>query len=204
MRNAILAGLSGIMLVLAVLAPSNLLVAQEANSIDICCAWNKKIIDGDLTYKISGGDGTAQQTVRYAIEEWDLALTGITLTEVSGTAKADIDVKFKNGGGRIAGQALRKFDSNGFINSVQLTISGKAFGTQNNIDTVAQITKHEMGHALGLGHANFDGDLMSTTVQAGTGIISNCDINGVIAANHWQLVDNVTTPHSPHVDHIPC
>ena len=125
--------------------------AALATAIDVCCAWNGNLADGVLTYKISGGDAAAQETVRDAVEEWEsptvpgVTPTGLTLTEVSGKTKPNIDIKFKRGGGAVQGQALRKFDDQGFITSVRLTISGQAFG--ENIDAVAQITLHEMGHA---------------------------------------------------------
>ena len=182
----------------------NLALAHAGDSISICCAWNDKLSDATLTYKISGGDDAAKNAVRNAIEEWDTALTGVQLDEVTGKTKADVEVHFKQGGGMIAGQALSKFDTNGFITSVRIQISGSAFGTENNVAIVEQITKHEFGHALGIGHANFDGDLMSTTVQSGTGTISTCDINSVIAANHWKLVNGDTVPHAPHVNHVHC
>jgi len=177
--------------------------ADVGNAVGVCCAWDARLADGQLTYKISGGDAAAQTAVREAIEEWETA-TGITLDEVSGKGvKADVNVNFKKGGGMIAGQALRSFDSDGFVKGVKVAVSGSAFGSVNNVDTVKQVVKHEFGHALGLNHANFDGDLMSTTVQTGSGIISGCDIQGVMEANHWKLVDN-STPHAPHVNHVHC
>jgi len=174
------------------------------NSLSVCCAWNTKVVDG-LSYTISGGGSSAQAAVQSAIDDWNTAPTGITLTPFTSTSgKPDIDIKFKLGGGTIAGQALRQFDANGFIKSVKLTISGKAFGSPNDANIITQITKHELGHALGLGHANFDGDLMSTTVQGGSNTISTCDINGVKEANHWFIVDLDTTPHQRHVSSIAC
>lgn len=179
-------------------------IADEGPSIGVCCAWNGKLSDGELTYKISGGDAAAQSIVRGAVEEWETKVEGLTLTEVSGRDKADINIKFKKGGGQIQGQALRKFDRQGFINSVDLNISGSAFGSPNNADIVGQITKHEFGHALGIDHANFDGDLMSPTVSGGSTAISDCDVKAVVAANHWKLVDEASPPHAPHVDHVHC
>ena len=170
-------------------------------SLDICCAWNGALTDGDLTYKISGGDATAQATVRSAIEEWE-TVAGLRLSEVTGRTKANIEVKFKKGGGRIAGMALRKFDEAGFITSVSLSISGSAFGSPNNQATIAEIVRHEMGHALGLGHANFD-DLMDPFV-GGANVVSACDIAGVQEANHWKLVDLEGIPHQPHVTSVSC
>ena len=58
--------------------------------------------------------------------------------------------------------------------------------------------------SVDIGHANFDGDLMSTTVGAGDLDISACDIQGVIDANHWKLVDDSATRHSPHVNNVHC
>ena len=178
--------------------------ADAGDSIGVCCAWNSELADGDLTYKISGGDDAAQLVVRLAVEEWEVAVTGLTLTEITDRTKPNIKIKFKRGGGVIAGQALRKFDDGGFIKSVDLTISGSNFGEGNNPDIVGRITKHEMGHALGTGHANFDGDLLSTSVGAGISAISPCDVDTVIAANHWKLADAITTPHVPHVTHVHC
>jgi hypothetical protein len=55
-----------------------------------------------------------------------------------------------------------------------------------------------MGHALGLGHANFDADIMSQRLSSeGTMSISECNINGILQANHWKLVNNENTPDSP-------
>ena len=34
------------------------------NQINVCCAWDGNLSDGDLTYKISGGGTEAQETVQ--------------------------------------------------------------------------------------------------------------------------------------------
>ena len=67
---------------------------HTANQIRVCCAWNGNLADGDLTYGISGGDDTAQATVRGAVEDWENSVPGLTLTEVSGNG-ANIEIKFK-------------------------------------------------------------------------------------------------------------
>ena len=177
----------------------------SADQIDVCCAWDSSLSDGDLTYKISGGDATAQATVRAAVEDWGTAVPGLSFTEITEKkTKANIDIKFKRGGGVIAGQALRKFGKrrSPFVKSVRLIISGMAFGDPSNQATIGEITRHEMGHALGIGHANFS-DLMDPTV-GGVTTISLCDEDAVQAANHWKLVDGLSEPHVPHVDHVDC
>jgi hypothetical protein len=65
-----------------------------------------------------------------------------------------------------------------------------------------------MGHALGLGHANFDNNLMAERVNHGTGFVSECEIEAVIEANYWKLgqneENNNLTPYYPQVDSVAC
>jgi predicted Zn-dependent protease len=49
-----------------------------------------------------------------------------------------------------------------------------------------QIAKHEIGHVLGLGHANFDGNLMAAAqINRGTGSVSGRKVQAVYTANEW-------------------
>jgi hypothetical protein len=178
------------------------------NSLAICCAWNASLTDDNLTYTITGGNATAQSEVGNAVQAWVTALSGhtkftFTMTRVF-TRTADIDIRFKEGGGVIQGVTFRSFDASGFIQHVRITISGKAFGTPNNAALVDQIAKHESGHALGLDHADFNGDLMSPTLSGGSDTISNCDVNGVLAAEHWRFVDGSSTPAPPSATSVSC
>jgi predicted Zn-dependent protease len=175
---------------------------HTSGQVDVSGAWNAALADGALTYKISGGDADVQQTMRAAIEDWDAAVANLTLVEVTGHTKADINLRFRRGGGMVQGQALRKIDREDFIRSCDFNAAGMAFGAPNDLATLGEITRHEMGHCLGLGHANFD-DLMDPTV-GGVSTISACDVEAVRQANHWKLVDAAITPHAPHVTHIGC
>jgi hypothetical protein len=103
-----------------------------------------------------------------------------------------------------AGQSITNFDENGFTTSVRISISRSAFGNILGLSEIQQITEHEIGHALGLGHANFNDDLMSVVVSGESGSISKCDINAIMGVNRWKLVGSGSMPHSLGVDHIIC
>jgi hypothetical protein len=44
-----------------------------------------------------------------------------------------------------------------------------------------------MGHVLGLGHANFDGNLMAEKVNDGTENVSECEIKAVLKAKLLEV-----------------
>jgi len=211
-------GMSGVVFLIVIILTSSVTFGSAALSsipvsaipgdqVVICCAWNDKLADGVLTYKVSGGTEDVRDAMIEAIEEWDTEIVGLELilNEAKGKAgESDITVKYKEGGGFIAGETLHNFDKgSSFVNSVQINVTGKVSGN-NNLDPIIKLVKHEFGHALGLNHANFNGDLMSTTIGAGALNISSCDVDGVIAANYWKLVDGSATPHTPHVNHVFC
>ena len=178
---------------------------EEANSIQICCAWGEKLVDGSLTYKISGSDSDILQAVRTAIEDWDYKIIGLELDEINKKKKeADIEVTFEDDGEEIAGQTVNNFNGFGFIDYVEMTISKSAFGTDFDTKTVEQIAKHEMGHALGLGHANFEGNLMTELVNDGTETIDDCEIKSVNEANQWKLKDGSDSPYAPSKYDVEC
>ena len=211
-------GMSGVVFLIVIIltssvtfgsaAPSSIPVsAVLGDQVVVCCAWNDKLADGVLTYKVSGGTEDVKDAIIEAIEEWDTEIVGLELilNEAKGKAgKSDITVKYKEGGGFIAGETLHNFDKgSSFVNSVQINVTGKVFGN-TDLAPIIKLVKHEFGHALGLNHANFNGDLMSTTVGVGALNISSCDVDGVIAANHWKLVDGSATPHTPLVNYVYC
>ena len=76
------------------------------------------------------------------------------------------------------------------MDKAEITISRTIQAFDFDTSTIEQIAKHEMGHALGLGHANFDGNLMADSVNDGTDTISDCEIKAVVEANYWKLGEN--------------
>ena len=73
----------GIVVLVALLSLIASLGTVQANpdSLVINAAWDDSLSDGDLTFKISGGDDTAQGIVRTAVLEWE-TVAGLTLTEI--------------------------------------------------------------------------------------------------------------------------
>jgi len=178
---------------------------EEENSIQICCAWGEKLTDGSLTYKISGSDSDIVQAVRTAIEDWDYKIIGLELDEINKKKKeADIEVSFEKDGEEIAGQTVNNFNGFGLIDNAEMTISKNAFGRDFDTKTIEQIAKHEMGHALGLGHANFGGNLMTVLVNDGTGTIDECEIKSVYEANQWKLKDGSDSAYTPSKYDVEC
>ena len=120
----------------------------------------------------------------------------------NGDDKPDIVIQLKKGGGLIAGSAQSTFD-NGFRVHVKIQISGGAFGLANDAATITEVTMHEFGHALALGHHSNQLDLMGTTVGYEGGGPSACDLDGFEESHHW-LTELDTTPHTNHDSSVTC
>ena len=70
-------------LVFTVLAIQSIPVSADAgDQVGVCCAWNDKLADGVLTYKVSGGTAEIRVKMIEAIEEWDFKITGLELEEL--------------------------------------------------------------------------------------------------------------------------
>lgn len=173
------------------------------NLIKICCTWGEELVDGELTFMIRDeGDNTNQESASYqntdsstsnndavhnAVKEWDLKINGLTFREVQNRYDTDIEIRFRESKGEAAGLTRNLFDRFGLITKSFITIYERDFPFGFGEDQIEQIAKHEIGHALGLGHANFNDSLMSIHVHYGTGTISTCESQAVYEANHWKF-----------------
>jgi hypothetical protein len=187
----------------------------DGKAIGICCAWGNRLSDGELTFSLSGSDQTALSIVRQAVQEWDDAFADLSLKEVSPTWKkksqrADITIVYGPGtadGGEshssgAQGLTTTYLNNRRMVTRVEIGVDGGP--SPVNAGAVEQISKHEMGHALGLGHANWDGDLMSPLVQPTPAPIPLCDINAVREANSWKMVNNAKRPKPATATEAPC
>jgi hypothetical protein len=202
---------------------------RSSDSIQICCTWNREGTNGVLTYSITGGTPELRDAVLNAVNEWNSNIKNLNLklveaTSREGTSKADIQINFKSKASKIntdfigsklegndihlaaAGRSTFAFDSNGFISRVKINLAKSAFGSSLDTQKIEQVALHEIGHALGLGHANFKEDLMSPIVNFEKPSISQCDIKAVKQAN--RLVDIIldlnSKSHSFHSVKVKC
>jgi hypothetical protein len=193
--------------------------------ISICCTWGEELADEELTFMIREDDddsnnqdsvGTQNrdsniiknEAVYDAIEEWDLRIEGLTFREVQSRYDADIEIRFREGESNVAGLTRNFYDRYGLITKSFVTIYDRGFPFAFNNDQIEQIAKHEIGHVLGLGHANFDDSLMTTHVHHGSGIISDCEIQSVYEANHWKLRNQGSGTNNhiyrPNIQYLEC
>lgn len=174
--------------------------------------WNSKptgikLVESSGSNVGGGGGGSssnaaAQPDIEVSIVSKSLKVPGSTHHRVSSSLGGNSRLM-------IGGLSQDSFDGNGFLTHVKITIPtntlGMSFDLSNNIE---QIAEHEMGHALGLGHANFVGDLMFPIANFQTGGISQCDVSAVFEANHLKTVSSDTAavqqPQMPQVGYVDC
>jgi len=177
--------------------------AEGDHELALCCAWGHSLDDGDLTYSILSPDPASAEVIRTAVREWDADLPSIRLSEVPVGTAADIAIRYTPAEGRTEGQAVTSFTRRGLISKVEITIQGAL--APANAGGLGQIAKHEFGHALGLGHTNYEGNLMSPAVSPDPQPVPPCVIQGVIEANRWKMADpRSKRPAPPRVSQVPC
>ena len=182
---------------------------EENSLIKICCTWGKDLADGILTYNIVGDvDSEKKEAVQDAIQDWDDKIESIEFEEVSGERenydRPDIEIRFvddgeqfKDEGPETAGNTKTRLDKFGFIDYNTIIIAEGGLGKTFDIKTIETIAKHEIGHALGLGHANFRSNLMTTKIESAAQAISSCELEAVRQANSWKLMNKNEHDNSP-------
>lgn len=180
---------------------ANLAFAKKGDSsskkkIELCCAWGDSLNDGVLTFSITNGGSDLAKIVKLAIQDWEKALDGIVKFKYikDDNADSDIQIEFKKGKGKKVGKAVTFFDHLGLIDHVEISISKKSYGVTLDKPTLEHVAKHEFGHALGIGHAEFENSLMSPNVDELITKMSACELESVKYANSWKFIEDDDSP----------
>ena len=174
----------------------------------------------DLTIAVKAHPGVSDAhlaAVHDAIATWSEVLLDcfdglITLTDVTGSGKnpqqsADIVVHYNptQGGANFAGYAV--CGDHGCPNIIVRSDLPPSFGAdQYSPEYLGWVTLHEIGHALGLGHAT---NLLESTDLMGYGwpdfgdpVLSQCDVEALAFVFAWALEGS--EPREPDIGPFEC
>lgn len=170
--------------------------SKSKKKIELCCAWGDSLNDGVLTFSIKNGGSDLAKIVKLAIQDWEKALDRIVKFKYikDDNADSDIEIEFKKGKGKKVGKTVTFFDHLGLIDHVEISISKKSYGVTLDKTTLEHVAKHEFGHALGIGHAEFENSLMSPNVDELITKMSACELESVKYANSWKFIEDDDSP----------
>ena len=173
------------------------LTSENQNILQVCCTWGNGLDDSVLTFHTNNSDHFATDSVvKNSFDQWSSKLGKVKFLEVQNASSADVLISFEDKGEKTVGQTTNVLNDKGFIKRVNIRISVNFSEVRIGEDTLNLVLTHEIGHALGLGHSNFH-DLMNPIVNYQNTVITNCEIDAVLLANNWKLVENLQEPKRP-------
>ena len=162
--------------------------SKSKKLIELCCTWGHNLKDGVLTFSIENGGKDLDKIIKLAFNDWEKALGGtIKFIYIKDISESDIEIEFIKDKRKKVGNTTTYFDENDFISFVEIFMSKTAYGVQLEKQILEHIAKHEIGHALGLGHANFKNTLMSSDIDEIITKISPCEADSVKYTNYWKF-----------------
>jgi predicted Zn-dependent protease with MMP-like domain len=189
-------------------------INQSTNkTIDLCCRWDQQISDGVLKYKLVNIQGELKDLVREAFDTWNEQLVKLRLVEARPyDQKTEIVITvgdISNGNsnklarnaeaGLTAGQSVNNLNKDGFITNATILLSDELFDTGSDLNPISDVILHEIGHVLGLGHANFN-ELMNPVVTGDMEGVSVCDVKGVLKTNELSSEKGTLPPFQSNSD----